>query len=138
MTTWRSVAVLSLAKESTAIHAHGLAGDQSADGSVSLEPVDSMYVNEARTFHPVPKIGSVRWGNAELLVIEPKVEYLVFPKSTDGFVFIGLIDPMRETELLPVGVEIELMKGRRSPAPCRNSASPRICAPRPSARPSGS
>ncbi|MGV9693774.1 hypothetical protein ACWDUX_32275 [Streptomyces sp. NPDC003444] len=117
MTTWRSVAVLSLAKESTVVHAHGLAGDRSAEGSVSVESVDLMYVNEARTFDPAPKIGPVQWGKAELLVIKAKVEYPVFPKSTDGFVFADLIDLMCETEMPPIGVEIELMKGWRSSAP---------------------
>ncbi|WP_411078246.1 hypothetical protein [Streptomyces sp. cmx-10-25] len=117
LTTWRSVAVLSLAKEGTAVHAHGLAGDQSADGSVSLEPVDSMYVNEARAFYPVPKIGSVQWGKAELLVIEAKVEYLVFPKSTDGFVFTELIDPMDQAEMLSIGAEIESVVGNEVEVP---------------------
>ncbi|MFC8796063.1 hypothetical protein, partial [Streptomyces cinereoruber] len=68
-------------------------------------------VNEARTFSPVPKIGSVQWSKAEVLAIKAKVEYLVFPKSIDGFVFTELIDPMCETEMLPLGVDIELMKG---------------------------
>ncbi|MGA4946905.1 hypothetical protein [Streptomyces cinereoruber] len=111
MTTWRSVAVFSLAEENTAVHAHGLAGDQAAAGFVFVESVDSMYVNEARTFYPAPKIGSVQWSKTEVLGIETKVEHPVFPKSNDGFVFTELIDPMCETEMLPIGVDIELMKG---------------------------
>ncbi|WP_432129526.1 hypothetical protein [Streptomyces sp. bgisy082] len=101
-----------MAEEGTAVHAHGLAGDQPADdGSVSVESVDSMYVNEARMFYPVLKTGSVQWGKTEVLAIKAKVEHHVFLKSNDGFVFAELIDPMCETEMLPIGVDIELMKG---------------------------
>ncbi|MFB7031633.1 MULTISPECIES: hypothetical protein [unclassified Streptomyces] len=107
LTMWRSAAVLSLAEEGTAVHAHGLAGDQPADdGSVSVELVDSMYVNEARAFYPVLKTGSVQWGKTEVLAIKAKVEHLVFLKSNDGFVFAELIDPMCETEMLPINVDI--------------------------------